>query len=415
MLKICDAIMGSGKTSATISYINAHPEKRFLYITPYLPEARRIKDGCPDADFAEPSERLPQYGRSKARHTLALIDKGRNIASTHQAMMYYTEDTFRKLKEQNYCVIIDEEINVLQEVPEVTYGDVQMAIRAGYVYEAGNNEFRRTDVPYGGGKLSHMFRIMESRPLVCMYLDKNDEQLKNPMIWYWIFSPELFRWVDDIIVMTYLFNGSEMDAFLKIHNIDYQYIGVVRTEDGRYEFSEGDCPMPEYTKSLNRMIHIDDSERMNRVGNNRTALSINWYRNHPGEVELLKKNIYNFMRNRTDSNVEDRLCGTFKEHWGKIRGKGYWNSGIVFNKKATNEYRHCTALAYPVNLFPNTHMLNFYAKRGCAFDPDQYALSTMVQWIWRSAIRDGKEIWLYVPSRRMRGLLTDWIAEVSGT
>lgn len=41
-----------------------------------------------------------------------------------------------------------------------------------------------------------------------------------------------------------------------------------------------------------------------------------------------------------------------------------------------------------------------------------YALSTMLQWIWRSAIRRGEEIWLYVPSRRMRTLLKDWMERV---
>jgi len=37
----------------------------------------------------------------------------------------------------------------------------------------------------------------------------------------------------------------------------------------------------------------------------------------------------------------------------------------------------------------------------------------MIQWIWRSAIRDGKEIWVYIPSRRMRELLKKWLLELS--
>ena len=37
----------------------------------------------------------------------------------------------------------------------------------------------------------------------------------------------------------------------------------------------------------------------------------------------------------------------------------------------------------------------------------------MVQWIWRSAIRDGNEVNLYIPSRRMRELLIGWIDSVS--
>lgn len=40
---------------------------------------------------------------------------------------------------------------------------------------------------------------------------------------------------------------------------------------------------------------------------------------------------------------------------------------------------------------------------------DDYALSEMIQWVWRSAIRDGKEIWVYIPSRRMRELFQNWL------
>ena len=56
MIHICDAIMGSGKSSAAIQHINDNPDKKFLYLTPYLTEAARIKNACPAADFAEPGD-----------------------------------------------------------------------------------------------------------------------------------------------------------------------------------------------------------------------------------------------------------------------------------------------------------------------------------------------------------------------
>ena len=66
---------------------------------------------------------------------------------------------------------------------------------------------------------------------------------------------------------------------------------------------------------------------------------------------------------------------------------------------------------YPVNLFANPGIVNFYRSHGQEFDNDRWALSTMVQWIWRSAIRNGKQIQLYLPSRRMRELLYKWMAD----
>ena len=51
----------------------------------------------------------------------------------------------------------------------------------------------------------------------------------------------------------------------------------------------------------------------------------------------------------------------------------------------------------------------YLTDRGVKVDEDAYALSYMVQWIWRSAIRDGEEIWIYIPSKRMRTLLINWM------
>ena len=61
----------------------------------------------------------------------------------------------------------------------------------------------------------------------------------------------------------------------------------------------------------------------------------------------------------------------------------------------------------------NVEEKKFYAMHGVDVDEDLYALSIMIQWIWRSEIRDGSEIYIYVPSKRMRTLLINWIDSVS--
>ncbi len=42
MITIIDSLMGSGKTSWAIEYINKHTDDNLLYITPYLDETERI-------------------------------------------------------------------------------------------------------------------------------------------------------------------------------------------------------------------------------------------------------------------------------------------------------------------------------------------------------------------------------------
>lgn len=408
MVKVCDAIMGSGKTSATISYINAHPEKRFVYVTPYLPEAARIKNGCPEAGFVEPSDKLPKYGFSKASHTLALIEEGRNIASTHQAMLYYTEETIKALKEKNYTVVIDEEVSVFQKDTTISFGDVTLAQEAGYIQEVAPDEFCLTEKAdsYRGGSFSHMFRVMRSRHLVLL------KRGGKVSAYYWIFPKQMFTDLGEVIVLTYLFRKSEMDLFFHINGIVYAPIWIGRSLDGGYVFSDHQDYVPEYVSKLREMITIESSEKMNRIGKSKTALSMNWYQNNPEEIDQLRKNICNYFIARAGyGTAADRMCGTYKKHWGKLRGKGYWNSDVAFSQKATNEFRDRTVLAYPVNLFASGEIVRYYCDHGETFDNDRYALSIMLQWIWRSAIRDGRPITLYIPSRRMRTLLINWIED----
>lgn len=42
IINIIDNIMGKGKSSAALQYINANREKRYLYVTPYLSECTRV-------------------------------------------------------------------------------------------------------------------------------------------------------------------------------------------------------------------------------------------------------------------------------------------------------------------------------------------------------------------------------------
>ena len=407
LVKVCDAIMGSGKTSATITYINEHPEKKFIYITPYLDEAERIKQACPQADFVEPNNKDPKYAFSKTNHTAELVREGRNIASTHQCLMYYTPEMFQDIQDQGYTIVIDEEVSVLDEEPSLHFSDIQIAVETGFAEECSPNEYCITErgMAYQGGLFTPILKRLRARSMVCLGTEK------HKLVYYWRFSHEMFKIVDEVIVLTYLFERSEMEAFFKAYDIEYTVIGVSKDDRG-YRFCDHKDYIPAYVANLDKMLLVDDSDKINAIGKRRTALSMSWYNTKPDEVDQLRKNIYNYFKHRMSSySVESRMCGTFKKHWGKIRGKGYWNSDVVFSQKATNAYSNKEVLAYPVNLFANGNLVTFYSNLGYPFDNDRWALSTMLQWIWRSAIRNGKPVCLYLPSLRMRTLLYKWIED----
>lgn len=406
MIRVCDALMGLGKTQAAITYINEHPDEKFIYITPYLDEANRIKQGCPQAHFIEPSNKISEYHFKKLQHTEALISEGRNITTTHQAFKMYTQETLDNIKKQGYTLIIDENVDVL-EAFEYHSDDLKIAIDAGYVIEEDGTYYLKED-SYHGRILSEFFSLLRSRELI--RLDNSDSE----KLFFWSLPEKLITSFRDVFVLTYLFEGQSLYYFFQIKNIPYEYIGVQKTEDGIFRF--GSCPgyTPDYVLHLKDKIHILDNYKLNLVGKNYHALSMNWFKTHEEEIEQLKRNISNCYKHIWDkSESTDRLWGTYNSARGKIRGKGYTKAFLSFNTKATNAYKSRKFLVYAANPFMNVNEKQFYQKYKIEVNEDTYALSIMIQWIWRSAIRDGKEIYVYIPSRRMRTLLINWLDEVS--
>lgn len=406
MVKVCDAIMGTGKSSAAITYLNEHASDKFIYITPYLDEATRIKKGCPHLRFIEPSDKLKQYNFRKFEHTAALIKEGRNITTTHQAFKRYTPETLEDIRSQGYTLIIDENVDVL-EAFDFHQDDLQLALDAGYITD-NNGIYTIAKEDYKGKALHELFSLLKSRELIRM-TDKDDNSL-----FYWALPPELLTSFKDVFILTYLFKGQSLHHFMKIYNIPYEYIGIERTEDGGYRFGDYPGYTPDYVYHLKDMLHILSRSKINDVGDDYYALSMNWFKRGGGDVEQLKKNVSNCFNNIwRDVPADKKLWGSYNGECSKIKGKGYTKSFLTFNAKATNAYRKRDCLVYIANLFMNVNEKKFYQMHGINVDEDAYALSIMVQWIWRSAIRDGGEVYLYIPSRRMRTLLINWIESTS--
>ena len=168
------------------------------------------------------------------------------------------------------------------------------------------------------------------------------------------------------------------------------------------------------------LVTIFDDKKLNMIGDSEAALSKGWYERNKNNVLMkqLKNNALNYFKNKLTvynegiwekSYSENNLWTTFKDYQKQLSGKGYATGYIPLNLRATNEYRNRTTAAYLVNRYFNPLIKNFFVKNGINIDEDGYALSEMLQWIWRSGIRDGKHITVYIPSSRMRNLLNTWI------
>ncbi|MBK9218527.1 MAG: hypothetical protein IPL70_08940 [Uliginosibacterium sp.] len=71
---------------------------------------------------------------------------------------------------------------------------------------------------------------------------------------------------------------------------------------------------------------------------------------------------------------------------------------IPCTARASNEYAHKKVMIHAFNRYPNQAVKSYLQDVGAPMDQDKFALSEMVQWIWRSCIRKGEVVTVLVLS-----------------
>ena len=364
MIHVCDSIMGSGKTMAAINYMNTHPNNKFIYITPYLDEAERIRNGCKNLHFVEPNRWSSGACHSKIKHTAQLIKEGRNITSTHQAFKYYTPDMLEDIRNKNYSLIIDESLEILSEY-DISDDDLNIAVGAGYVIKDGDT-YSPTNKPYKRGAFSEFFRLLRGRRLVRLEGTNTEPQAngnEGDLFYYWILSPSFIESFKEVYILTYMFESQSVHHLLAMNSLQYERIGVEKTSDGKFSFGEYPGYVPEYAKHMKDMVHILEIPKLNAIGGGRYSLSVNSMKNYPEDVDRLRKNIMNVVQNiwRGVQSTE-KMWSCYAGFKNDLSGKGYTRSFLPFNARAKNEFKNRKYLIYAVNIFMRTNEKLFYQK-----------------------------------------------------
>lgn len=403
LIKVCDAICGAGKTQSCIQMMNSSStDKHFIFITPYLDEVDRIKSSCKDKEFTSP-ERSRENGYTKLNDLNNLLRAQKNIASTHALFACYTDETKRLIKEGNYILVLDEVIDLFQPV-ELDGGDINLLLRNNIATKENGNIVWGDD-EYKGVLFSEIMQMSQSKNLIDY----------DGSFYFWSIPIDIFNCFTDAYVLTYLFEYQLLKYYFNIYQLSYELIGTKKV-GGKYMF----CPLDEMNRSidLRDKIHILDNSKYNAVGDKNFSLSMSWHdrelkcRNSEN-ISTLKNNLYNYFR-KSRLGAKDIIWTTFNKSRNALKGKGYTKGFVTFNKRATNEFASRHYLAYCVNVFLQPWVKNFFAQHGVeGVSQDMYALSVLIQWIFRSAIRRGEEIYIYIPSRRMRYLLEEWLENLS--
>ena len=403
-IKVCDALCGSGKTSACIRMMNEDTDNHFIFVTQFLSEVDRIVNNCPERHFVAPDGGLGT-GKTKLNDLRGLIDSGQNIATTHALFVCCTDEIKRLITERRYVLVLDETVDIMK-MSNLKSCDVNMLSRANIV-KNDDGVVRWVDDAYelenknGDGMFSEEVRLSKSKNLLS----------HDDVMYYWSLPPELFGCFESVYILTYLFRAQLLRCFLEMYQLPYEYIGV-KKENGRYTFCK--CGEMNRAIDLRDKIHILDHQKLNAIGAGRNSLSYSSYclqsaDKRFGLTDRMRKNLVNLFRNVFHAQSEQIMWTAFKDNRSEIEAKGFAGGFVPYNKRASNEYSGRHYLAYCINNFLRPWEANYYIEHGVEMDNDAYALSFLIQWIFRSAIRNGEEIWVYIPSVRMRTLLRMWL------
>lgn len=411
--------MGVGKTSAMINFMNATgTSRRFIFVTPFLTEGQRIMDACPNLHFRDPqAEEVGDPAHQKV--TSKLIDFKRflrnrdNIVTTHALFERFDPEAIQLIADGGYTMVMDEVPNAASKA-EFSPKDAHN-IMTTYADIDANGQLNWKDVERNyWGKYDDAMKMCE---IGVLWRYRDSVMLK-------MLPSGIFEAFDEVFLMTYMFEAQITCAYFQLFNIQYEYRYVVGNSPATYQITT--IPQTYVLPNLASLIQVCDLPKINLIGKGTNDLSVGWYTKAENVplIKTVKDHVYKYFRHDMNAKSEDVLWTSFRQKPVKkaevqkemppiFTPRGYSQGFLACNSRATNAYRDRKILAYPLNRFLAPELKNFFLEHQIAIDETQWALSEMVQWIWRSAIRDGKHIDIYIPSSRMRGLLEDWIKEVS--
>lgn len=389
-VQIIDAIMGSGKTYDAIEKMKKK-KGNFVYVTPFLNEVDRIVKNVPkvfDPKITYEYDLVTDECSTiyKRDNLLRNANNGLNMATTHSLFQKLSRDDYQHFVD--YDLILDEVITPI-EVLDLTQDDIAMAFNEGLMVEnKKTHQVTFTRDSYKG-KFSQLKRYCKVANVI--YVEGR--------LLVWTFPPEIFRNFKSVTVLTYLFEGSLLAAYFRYYNIPY----LVKKTPPKSEL---------FLKAKIRdLLNIYDGSA-NEVGDDQYSFSKNWLLNRTtDDFKKIKTSASNLLGRMFFSKSHETAFTTFKCVEDKLKGKGYSLGFIPVNERATNKYCHKESMLYFANRYLNPKIIDFFRIGNIKVDQDQWALAELLQWIWRGTIRDNKPMNLYIPSKRMRTLLMDWLNE----
>lgn len=427
-IEVLDVLMGSGKTYASLRHIEsmalANKEVKWIFCTEFLSE---IDTRTQENNNAKHLWRTPEnVDGTKLADLIDLLEEPnvQLIAITHnlfkQAASNYEVQNL--VSKNGWCLYLDETIDCITPYGGISCSDFLWHKDAGRLSvdegSYGRVQWLDDSVMDYDTKDMSIGRMLKAQENV--YAHVNGKQLSLVCI-----EPKTsFTMWHRVILSTYQFEETIMNAYFSMKEI----VWVPCTEIVCYRLA---------TK-----LEIKDRITMINKYNNEwrnTAFSATWYEDKATSEDFKELN-------KTIRNIGDSYdCKGKPELFGytlpksalgkqtdkrKIQPKGYKHteclvdvdgvsiegtvdkkrSGhIPCNARASNDYASKTVMVHAFDRHPHVAICNYLRGVGVSHSKERFAINELVQWLWRSAIRNEKPIHVAILSKRMRELFLAWL------
>ena len=462
-LYICDVICGGGKTQAAINMINKNPNARYMYISPFLAQLDRVQGACNGMQQPRGGER-----ESKIPDLHNILESGQSVAITHELFKRLDDTALTHISQQGYVLICDEAINPFDTVDMINTYDVAFAFTSGLLEcdtITGQVQRGERGKAYKGDLYKPLVELVDKGNVyTAITNNKTAARPSNTLITMLDFK--LFETFQSVYVLTYMYALQPLDLYFRIHapEVKPHYIStkptsaalnphtplldVVKALANAHEYEFVDTPdnKPEdkaiwkygeliklYTptrtlcpKGKNNKPHkytysktwYDHFVTASSAPAAEVRQSLRRFTEQPDVAAALRA-----ARERGDAHktaLDYLVATTYNAHVAAIRGDISPKHFIPCNTKATNDYSECVAVAYMVNMHLPPEIINYLHYRlKDQFDTDElttgainetFALTEVIQFVYRSAVRNNKAVYVFIPSTRVRTLFENWIA-----
>ena len=445
-IKVIDYVMGTGKSTYLLKKLQKDSSIRYIYVAPLSSEVEdRAKDELAATEVNIPSDKEGL----KSEDMLHLLKAGKNIACTHELFKRLTEEHIKYITHWGYTMIIDEVVDFIKAFEKYNDDEINDLFDEGKMFSDEENN-GKISMTWDVREHNHFAQLKAMCDVGMLYSSKYPSNMLNIQI-----PPSVIEASKEVYLLTYMYETSTMCKFMQMHGFTY-------TKEKILDLEEREKGKKAQIKSLLNIINLQAVDSLFKRQKD-TWFSQSWYGSkgktpNKENTLLMFKKIDNYLSNNpeyrssyffctpkrvsqwllTNSTKEDetneedevieakndltkaklkylrpRLKEPKKTSCTEIETKNQKNSKyqmwLPSTTRATNIYKERTLCLFLMNIYPNWNVQKYLTDFHEPVDPDKYALSEMLQFIWRGCIRDNKPMDVYIVSSRMRRLLVEWL------